>query len=69
MNAGITRCHLKLGNIGEGIRMANKLDDLTVFNDCGVILEQQKQYSDAVSMFVKCDQYEKAAGKETLFCD
>jgi WD repeat-containing protein 19 len=58
---GIARCNLRLGNVRQGIRMANELDDKLLFTECGNILEIQKQYSEAASMFVKGLQYEKAA--------
>ncbi len=58
---GVARCQLRSGNIGQGIRMASQLDDQQLYEDCGDILEQQKQYSEAVKMFIKCKQYERAA--------
>jgi WD repeat-containing protein 19 len=58
---GIARCNLRLGNVRQGIRMANELDDKALFIEAGSILEQQKQYSEASSMYVKGQQYEKAA--------
>ncbi len=58
---GIARCNLRLGNVRQGVRMANELDDKQLFSECGNILEQQKQYSEAAAMFVKGLQYEKAA--------
>jgi WD repeat-containing protein 19 len=58
---GVARCNLRLGNIRQGIRLANELDDKQLFVDCGSILEQQKQYSEAASMYMKGLQYEKAA--------
>lgn len=58
---GVARCNLRLGNIRQGIRLANELDDKQLFIDAGSILEQQKQYSEAASMFMKGLQYEKAA--------
>jgi WD repeat-containing protein 19 len=58
---GIARCNLRQGNIPRGIRLANELDDKQLFVDCGGILEGQKQYSEAASMYLKGLQYEKAA--------
>ena len=58
---GVARCNLRLGNIRQGIRLANELDDKQLFVDCGGILELQKQYSEAASMYMKGLQYEKAA--------
>ena len=37
----------------QGIRLANEIDDKQLFIDSGDILEQQKQYSEAASMFIK----------------
>jgi WD repeat-containing protein 19 len=58
---GVARCNLRLGNIRQGIRLANELDDKQLFLDSGSILEMQKQYSEAASMYLKGLQYEKAA--------
>lgn len=58
---GVARCTLRLGNIRQGIRLANDLDDKQLFIDCAGILEGIKQYSDAASMFLKGQQYERAA--------
>eukprot|EP01038_Epipyxis_sp_PR26KG_P006561 gene6561-9018_t len=58
---GISRCTLRLGNIRHGIRLANQIADKQLFIDCGDILEQQKQYSDAASMYMSALQYENAA--------
>mmetsp|Transcript_23630 Transcript_23630/g.32414 ORF Transcript_23630/g.32414 Transcript_23630/m.32414 type:complete len:1528 (-) Transcript_23630:123-4706(-) len=60
-NIGVARCNLRLGNIRQGIRLANELDDQQLFIDSGDILEQQKQYSEAAAMYIKGLQYEKAA--------
>jgi WD repeat-containing protein 19 len=58
---GVARCQLRSGNVGQGIRLATQLDDKQLYEDSGDILEQQKQYSEAVKMFIKCQQYERAA--------
>eukprot|EP00981_Chlorochromonas_danica_P005014 scaffold1001_cov188-Ochromonas_danica.AAC.3 len=58
---GIARCQLRVGNLRQGIRMANEIDHQELFEDCGTILEEQKQYSEAAAMFVKSGQLEKAA--------
>jgi WD repeat-containing protein 19 len=58
---GVARCQLRLGNIRQGIRLANELSEQALFIDCGAILEQQKQYSEAATMFVKAKHFEKAA--------
>ncbi|KAJ1416172.1 hypothetical protein B484DRAFT_302829, partial [Ochromonadaceae sp. CCMP2298] len=58
---GVARCNLRMGNIRQGIRLANELDDRQLFVDCGGLLEGQKQYSEAASMYLKGLQHEKAA--------
>ena len=58
---GVARCHLRAGNISQGIRLATQMDDSQLYEDGGDILEQQKQYNEAVKMFIKCKQYERAA--------
>ena len=58
---GVARCHFRGGNIRQGLRMANDIDDKQLYEDAGDILEQQKQYTDAVAMFIKTDHSERAA--------
>lgn len=58
---GIARSQLRVGNLRQGIRMANEMDEQKLFEDCGAILEDQKQYGEAAGMFVKAQQFEKAA--------
>ena len=58
---GLARCQLRMGEYRKGIRMANELDDAQLFLECGRILERQKQYQEAASMFVKAEQFEQAA--------
>lgn len=57
---GLARCQLRMGNVRQGIRMANELDDHQLFLDAGRILEQLKQYQEAAAMYVKAQQYEQA---------
>ena len=57
---GVARCHLRLGNIRQGIRLVNELEDRSLFEDCADILEAQKQYSEAATLYLKADNYEKA---------
>ena len=57
---GVARCQLRLGNIRQGIRLANELEDKVLFEDCGDILEQQKQFSEAASIYLKAQNYERA---------
>jgi WD repeat-containing protein 19 len=59
--AGIARCNLRQGNIRQGIRLASEVDTPVLYAECGDILEQHKQYSEAASMFIKANNHEKAA--------
>jgi WD repeat-containing protein 19 len=58
---GISRCNLRLGNIRQGLRIANEQNDKQLYIECGDILQQQKQYVEATSMHIKGEQFEKAA--------
>jgi WD repeat-containing protein 19 len=60
-SGGIGRCQLRLGNIRQGLRLISDLDDLSLYIECGEILEQQKQYSEAATIYLKANQYEKVA--------
>jgi WD repeat-containing protein 19 len=59
-NMGIARCNLRLGNIRQGLRLANEIDDRVLYEDCGDILEFQKQYSEAAAVYIKAGNYERA---------
>lgn len=58
---GVARCNLRLGNLRQGIRIANEMNDKQLFQECGEVLEQSKHYNEAVTMLIKGEQYEKAA--------
>jgi WD repeat-containing protein 19 len=58
---GEARCNLKLGQIRAGISLANKVDSKVLYGECGEILEQLKQYQDAVQLYIKADLLERAA--------
>lgn len=58
---GIARCHLRMGNIRQGIRLAAEVNAKSLYAECGDILEQQKQHSEAAAMHLKADNFEKAA--------
>lgn len=58
---GISRCQIKLGNLRQGLRGANEINDKVLYQECGDLLEVQKQYTEAVTMYVKGEQYERAA--------
>jgi len=59
-NMGIARCNLRLGNIRQGLRLANEIDEKTLYEDCGDILDFQKQYSEAAAVYIKAGNYERA---------
>jgi WD repeat-containing protein 19 len=59
--AGIARCNLRLGNLRQGIRLVQDLADPQLYTECGQILEQQKQYSEAAVMHLKAQNYDRAA--------
>jgi WD repeat-containing protein 19 len=59
--SGVARCNLRLGNLRQGVRLVYDLGEEQLYLDCGQILEQQKQYSDAASMYLKAENYERAA--------
>eukprot|EP01041_Mallomonas_annulata_P000695 gene695-1331_t len=64
---GVARCNLRLGNVRRGMQQANELGDRRLFEDCGEILESQKQYSEAADMFLKAEKFERAAGIYTKY--
>ena len=49
------------------LRLANELEDRQLFEDSGDILEHQKQYSEAAAMFIKGQQFERAAFMYTKY--
>mmetsp|Transcript_13758 Transcript_13758/g.22763 ORF Transcript_13758/g.22763 Transcript_13758/m.22763 type:complete len:1465 (-) Transcript_13758:1902-6296(-) len=59
--SGIARCNLRLGNIRQGVRLAEEVDAKVLYAECGDILEQHKQYSEAAAMYMKADNLEKTA--------
>lgn len=59
--AGVARCNLRLGNLRQGVRLVQDLGDSQLYIECGHILEQQKQYSEAATMHLKADNFERAA--------
>ncbi|OQS06139.1 hypothetical protein THRCLA_01800 [Thraustotheca clavata] len=59
--SGIARCTIRLGDLRRGIRLVTELNDVTLSQDCAVILEGLKQFSDAAALYERGEQYEKAA--------
>ena len=64
---GVARCNLRGGNIRQGLRLCQELDDATLYSEAGDILEQNKQYAEAASCFIKAQQFERAAFIYTKF--
>jgi hypothetical protein len=59
--------YVHVGNVRQGIRLANELQDKELFSDAGEILEQQKQYVEAAAMYLKGEQYERTADIYTRY--
>jgi WD repeat-containing protein 19 len=64
---GISRCNLRQGDMRRGMRLANEIDSRPLFEDCGDILETQKQYSDAANMYLKAQQFDRAGSMFTRY--
>ena len=64
---GVARCNLRLGNLRQGARIANEISDAQLYVECGDILEQQKQYVEAVQMYNKSEQWERSAFMYTKY--
>ena len=58
---GVARCNLRSGNIRQGLRLCQELDDAVLYSEAGDILEQSKQFSEAASCYIKALQFERAA--------
>lgn len=58
---GVARCNLRSGNVRQGIRLCQELEDKVLYAEAGDILEQTKQYSEAASCFIKAENFERAA--------
>lgn len=61
VESGLCRCELRLGNLRKGIKLAYELNVTSLFQECGDILEQQKQYSEAADLHLKAMDFERAA--------
>ena len=64
---GIARCNLRQGDMRRGMRLAKEINDKGLFEDCGDILETQKQYSDAATMYLKAEQHVRAGSMFTRY--
>ena len=60
-SAGIARMTLRMGNLQKGKQLALESGDRQLLRDCGTILENMRQHSDAAELYVKAESYEKAA--------
>lgn len=61
VESGVCRCELRLGNLRKGINLALEIGKTILFQECGDILEQQKQYTEAADFHVKAHDFERAA--------
>ena len=59
--SGVARCNLRLGNVRQGVRIAEEVDTKELYLECGEILEHHKQHSEAASLYMKADNLDKAA--------
>ena len=59
--SGVARCNLRLGNIRQGVRLAEDVDSKVLYAECGDILDHHKQYAEAASMYLNADNLERAA--------
>ena len=51
---------MRLGNLRQGIRLCDEFKSRELYIECGDILEKQKQYAEAVALFIKAEEFEKA---------
>jgi len=59
--AGITRMTIRVGDLQKGRSLAMQSGDKQLIKECAIILEQMKQLTDAAELYVKAEQYERAA--------
>eukprot|EP00397_Hematodinium_sp_SG-2012_P002124 GEMP01002130.1.p1 GENE.GEMP01002130.1~~GEMP01002130.1.p1 ORF type:complete len:1334 (+),score=291.61 GEMP01002130.1:56-4057(+) len=58
---GLCRAYLRSGDISKGISLVNELNDRQLLKECAVILEEAKHNVEAAELYVKSENYEKAA--------
>ncbi|XP_069781014.1 WD repeat-containing protein 19 isoform X4 [Narcine bancroftii] len=60
-SAGIARMSIRMGDIRHGVNQAIRHTSRVLKKECGVILENMKQFSEAAQLYEKGQYYEKAA--------
>jgi WD repeat-containing protein 19 len=59
--AGVARMTLRLGDLTNGVALANELQDRDCCRDCAAILEGLKQWQDAARLWERGEVPDKAA--------
>ncbi|NXY87829.1 WDR19 protein, partial [Alcedo cyanopectus] len=59
--AGVAQMSIRMGDIRRGVKQAMKHPSRLLKRDCGAILENMKQFSEAAQLYEKGQYYEKAA--------
>lgn len=60
-HAGVARMTLRLGDIRRGLAMCTEIGDKNLCRMGAAILESMKQFADAANLYIKADEYDKAA--------
>lgn len=58
---GVARCHFRIGNIDEGMRIALKSDNNSFLIECAKLCEQLRRYEDAGRLYECVGDVERAA--------
>ncbi|CAJ0941201.1 unnamed protein product, partial [Mesorhabditis belari] len=59
--SGVARMAIRIGDIRRGIQLASKIEGRAVKKECAMILEQLKQFNDAVQVYEIGQFYDRAA--------
>ncbi|XP_027542119.1 WD repeat-containing protein 19 [Neopelma chrysocephalum] len=59
--AGVAQMSIRMGDIRRGVNQATKHPSRSLKRDCGAILENMKQFSEAAQLYEKGQYYDKAA--------
>ncbi|KAL6032112.1 hypothetical protein STEG23_011067, partial [Scotinomys teguina] len=59
--AGVAQMSIRMGDIRRGVNLALKHPSRVLKKDCGAILENMKQFSEAAQLYEKGQYYDKAA--------
>lgn len=58
---GTARCHIRTGNISEGVEIALQSDNVEFVNACGKLCEESRRYDEAAQLYEKAGDAERAA--------